>query len=265
MTSIPAEARKGAAVRWSVGILFVCAAQVAMIYMLEDRQPVPPRRADAAPAARWIAGPPGEWLALQDPTLFALPHRQGFSGEAWLTIPSMEFQPAAWSEPVQYLPLQTNALGAGFKSFLARTAFPAFQTIRMPKPALRMPEVDSTLPVPARSTLRIEGGLAKRRLLSQPELPAWQDADLLTNSLVQLLVDARGNPVSAILLRSGASPAAKQVEADRKALELARAARFEPLKTASAGSPSAGLSVGTMIFEWQTVLVPATNAPAENP
>jgi hypothetical protein len=259
MIAVAARARKGAAVRWGVAILFVCTLQVALIYTLEDRQPVLPRRADTAPGARWIAGPPREWLALQDPTLFALPHRRGFSGEAWLAIPSMEFQPAAWSEPARYLPLQTNTLGAGFKSIVARTAFPTIQTIRMPEPALRAPNVDLSLPASTRSKLRIEGPLAARRPLVWPELPVQTHVDVLTNTVVQLLVDARGRTVSAVMLRRGSG----KKEADDFALGWAKRACFAPAKTA--GDPSVGLTLGTLIFEWQTVLMPGTNAPAEAP
>ena len=45
-------------------------------------------------------------------------------------------------------------------------------------------------------------------------------------------------------------------QADQRALELARAARF---------APSSRLTIGRMIFNWHTVPPPDTNAPAASP
>ena len=115
-----------------------------------------------------------------------------------------------------------------------------------------MPELFPVETVAAKSALRIEGALAQRRLLSPPELPAWMKPDLLVASVVQLLVDASGKTISAVLLPPGNG----YNDADQAALSLARSARFEPL----ADSPT-NLTVGTLTFEWQTLPMPATNAP----
>jgi hypothetical protein len=82
---------------------------------------------------------------------------------------------------------------------------------------------------------------------------------------VQLLVDARGNTVSAVLLVAGSG--ATQSEADQRALNLARAAQFEAVEPGAAkpATQSADWSIGTMIFEWQTVLEPSTNTPPPAP
>jgi TonB family protein len=97
------------------------------------------------------------------------------------------------------------------------------------------------------STMRIEGGLARRRLLTPISLQSWPYADVLAPSVVQALVDAKGSVVSVVLLSSSGSEAANQ-----RALELARAARF---------APSPGLTIGRLVFNWHTVAPPATNAP----
>jgi len=72
-----------------------------------------------------------------------------------------------------------------------------------------------------------------------------------------VLVDARGNTVSRALL-SGSG----LVEADRRALELARTARFAPAESGAPGrlNQHEQLTLGALIFEWQTL--PPTNAPA---
>jgi hypothetical protein len=75
---------------------------------------------------------------------------------------------------------------------------------------------------------------------------------------VQLLVNEAGDVVSAVLLPpdSGYAATDQYDQADQRALELARAARF---------APAPRLTMGRMIFNWHTVPPPATNAPAASP
>ena len=84
------------------------------------------------------------------------------------------------------------------------------------------------------------------------------DADVIAPSRVQVLVDAIGDVVSAVLLPPDDSEAAASHydAADQRALELARAMRF---------APSSCLTVGRMFFYWHTVPPPATNSPAASP
>jgi len=105
--------------------------------------------------------------------------------------------------------------------------------------------------------VHLDGPLAHRRLLVTPQLPGWPSAELLTNSVVQLLVDAQGRTISAVLLAPGIR-LKQQEDADASALALALAAQFEP-------APSAAATVGTMVFEWLTLPPAATNAPVEIP
>jgi TonB family protein len=263
MISAPAESRGWSARHWGSAVAVVFALQVASIFWLEDRSPIAPRRPDA-PVLRFSDNRMGELLALEDPTLFALPHRQGFSGEAWLNGPSLPFQPEDWSEPARLLSLDVQDLGACLTNFV-ETDIPApFPTVALLKPELTVPASFSIAPPATPSRLRLEGELANRRLLSSPQLPRWTNADLLADSIVQLLVDAQGDPLSAVLLPPGSG----LEDADRCALELARAARFEPLKpggSTTRNRPSQGLSVGTMVFEWQTIPAPFTNTASTTP
>ena len=110
------------------------------------------------------------------------------------------------------------------------------------------------MPAPANSTLRVADDLANRRLLNPPELQPWAAADLLTNTVVQVLVNAEGNVVTHTLL----APGSGDPKADQRALALARTARFQPLRGAAPA-----LTLGVLIFEWRTV--PLTNTPASNP
>jgi hypothetical protein len=222
---------------------------------------VAPRKTAPAPAFRLSDGSPGDGLALEDPTLFVLPHHHSFSGQAWLAIPTREFSPPAWSEPVQYLPLPAEALGAEFARFVQTNPAPPFATIVMLDPELRSPDLVAAEPPSGPSTLRVEGDLARRRLRLAPRLPSWSYPDLLTNSVVQVVVDAPGNPVSAVLLPPGSG----LKDADLFALDFARSARFGPEPAAAAGNHSAGLTFGILVFHWQTLAMPATNSPPATP
>ena len=260
MMSDPVEPRGWTAGRWWAAIALVFAVQAALLVCLLDRAPAQPRKPAVAPAFRFSDSRMQEWVAVEDPTLFALPHRQGFSGEAWLNVPSFEFRPEDWSEPERWLPLDVPNLGSRFASFAETNTAVPFPTIAVTEPETPAAEDFSMAPPPTPSRVRIEGDLARRRLLAPLQLPWWTNSDLLTNSVVQLVVDARGNGLSAVLLASGSG--LTQADADQKALELARTARFEAVK---AQNPAAGLSLGTLIFEWQTVLAPSTNTPPVTP
>jgi hypothetical protein len=106
------------------------------------------------------------------------------------------------------------------------------------------------------SSFSIEGALADRPLLSQFALHSWPATEILTNTVVQIAVDAAGRVFSASLLVKSASP-----DANAAALNLARLARFQPLRWLGEKPPPPGaLSWGKIIFHWHT-----TNAPASAP
>ncbi len=86
---------------------------------------------------------------------------------------------------------------------------------------------------------------------SVPSLPY---NDVIPPSQVQVLVDAAGKVVSAVLLPPDnlLESAGHYDAADRRALELARAARF---------APAPRLTFGRLIFNWHTVPVTSTNEP----
>ena len=267
MTSPPVEPRPWTAGRWWTTIIAVFALQAALVILLEDRSPVKPREPASVPTFRFTTKRMGELVAIEDPTLFALPHREGFSGEAWLKEPALEFRSSDWSEPPRSLPLDLQQLGASFGIFIQTSAPPSFPVIATlePHPELTASPTVPIAPASAPSRLRMDGDLAQRRLLSALPLPSFTNTDLLTNRVVQLLVDARGNTVSAVLLVAGSG--ATQSEADQRALNLARAAQFEAVEPGAAkpATQSADWSIGTMIFEWQTVLEPSTNTPPPSP
>lgn len=249
--------------RWSL-IALVFTLHLGLIFALGARKPAPPRPPAPAPLLS-LAPDSNELLALNDPTLFARPHPQGFARAAWLKIPNVQFQPFRWTELPRLLPLRIEELGVAFAQFIQTNVFvsPALET----KAAPELPQpvaLETGVAPPTRSTLRVAGDLANRRLLNPPELPSWNAADLLTNTVVQVLVNADGNVFSPTLLSRSFDPKGDQRalkiagEADQRALDVARASRFDAGRGASPA-----LTLGVLIFEWHTE--PLTNTPSSNP
>jgi len=245
---------------WTVAVL-AAAAQVGLIYWASDREPFHPRTALARPAVQFAAFARNELLTLTDPTVFSRAHPNGFSGPAWLTI--VEREPPPETNSPQWLALAPAQLGGAFRRYLL-TNLPAASAITIrPQPALTKPSEAPGSTVPTVSVVLVEGALARRELINFPPLPPQTNADILLPGEVQLLVDARGNPISAVLLKSsGFKPA------DQLAVMLARAARFAPDRAAlnrSANDPDAGVVSGRMVFRWQTVPAPAPAGGSPNP
>ncbi len=256
MIVAPMQPRAWPRRRWWLTVLVVFAGQLGLIFWLSDRAPIRERPAASSPRLR-LAGPGvAEFLALYDPTLFALPHRQGFAGQGWMTIPQPPTNTFFWSEQPHWLALGLSALGTTFNQFVATNQFNPVQVWTPPELALALPELATQATVPASSALRITGSLALRELLTPIALRSWPHPDLLTNSVVQMVVDSEGRPMSLTLLSSSGSS-----QADQRALELARAARFNPIPDqGKSGGLAPELAWGTLIFEWVTVPMPPTNA-----
>ena len=255
----PVETSRWPRRRWWWTVALVFGAQVGLILWLGERGPVRPRPSGPAPTLRLVGGMSAEVLALEDPTLFVLPHLQGFSGPAWLKVSPVPNRPANWSEPPRPLALTVAGLGA-LENREARTnPFPPLRLPAVPEPAWVLPDTPPLPLAPERSRLRIEGDLARYRLLRPLELPSWQSKNVLTNTGVQMTVGADGQPVSVILLFKSGEP-----KADDHALAQAWTARFDiPGATAQEGQPPstplAHLVRGLLLFDWHTV--PQTNAP----
>jgi TonB family protein len=198
------------------------------------------------------------WITLVDPTLFARPHEQTFSGQAWMAAPAQEFAPLTWSEPPEWLELSLDELGATFHQFIASQPFGSQQWLPQREPELRLPPLPPAQIFPEKSVLRLDGQLVRRELLSKPDLPSWPSGEVLSNSIVQVLVDPDGRPVSATLLPPGSGSR----EADERAVTLARAARFRPAPNTDPNHPLTGTDFGEMIFVWHIVPLPQTNATA---
>ena len=237
---------------WLLLIVLVLAAHLVLIFAFGGRKPVTPRPVINVPALA-LADGSSEWLILNDPTLFALPSRVGFAGPAWLEPIHVGFHQQEWTEPPRWLQLPGGELGAVFSQFMQTNPLATFQFELKPPPRFSTPLVSLEPKFAETSTLRIEGVLARRPLLTPMKLPSWPYADVVAPSRVEVLVNGAGDVVSAVLMPSANPGEVQDADADQRALELARAARF---------APAPGLAIGRLIFDWCTVALPVTNAPA---
>lgn len=243
--------------RWLVLIALVFAAHVALLYTFGARKQTVPRAATDAPSLK-LADRSDEFLALNDPTLFALPHPEDFVTAMSSPAPVVERLSFRWTEAPRWLPLSAGELMTVFNRFM-QTNFVAGLPLQLKPPVSLSTPLPPVGPVFAQvSTMRVEGDLTQRRLLTPMELPSWPFADVIAPSNVQVLVNEAGTVVSAILLPSDNRLEAlgHNAVADQRALELARTARF---------TPAPRLTIGRMIFTWLTVPPPAANSPVASP
>jgi hypothetical protein len=212
----------------------------------------------------WSAQRVSELPELIDPTVFALPGHHGFSGRAWLRFTAPQYQLTDWSEPNRWLELDSSRLGETFSGYVAANRFPPLRIADKPAPKLPLDELTvPSLPIRTNSGFRILGDLAQRPLLAPPQPPSWPHSEILNNTEVQVLVNGDGFAVSTVLLVESGSR-----EADQRALDLARGARFAPLRDPAGGRPPHAatlLTRGRMVFLWHTLPLAGTNAPRVAP
>jgi hypothetical protein len=249
---------------WLSAIAIVFAGHLALLYIFGLRKPPAPLPVKNVPSLALATASSGDWLSLNDATLFALPDRNGFAGPMW-AVPSLPYHPQPWDDQPNFLLLPAGELGSTFHNFVQTNHFAGAHFEFNQPPPLTGPVLPARLPLERTSTLQIQGEITKRPLLNPISLPIWHYADVIAPSIVQVLVDAAGHVVSAVLLPPEnflETSATRDPEADKSAVELAHAARFAPVKSADpsiASNPLSQLTVGRLIFNWQTVPVTATN------
>ena len=240
--------------RWLTLIALVFAAHVALLFVFGGRKQIVPRAVTNVPTVK-LADDSSEWIALNDPTLFALPHQKDFASAIGLQTAALKQPSFRWTEPPRWLSLSAYELGLAFNQFMQTNRFASFELQLKPSLKLSTPLLPIKPVLAQNSTLRVEGELAQRQLPSPINLTNWPYANVIAPSKVQVLVDAAGNVVSTVLLPpdSGFTAADQYEKADQRALDLARAVRF---------APSSHLTVGRMIFNWHTVPMINTNEPS---
>jgi len=104
------------------------------------------------------------------------------------------------------------------------------------------------------SRLEIGGALKNRRLSAQPQLRSWPFTDLLSNTVVQVMVDLQGRTFSPVVLERCGLKAA-----DDRAVELAREMRFENMDPLGKLAGASHMTMGELVFQWHTIPETTTN------
>lgn len=246
---------------WVWGFVFLFLLHAFAIFWFAERRANPP--AWQKPSAfLYLSSEPAvdhrvaELTGFHDPTLFALPHADGFSGGAWLNfhpqIPTLENA----SSPPAWLPLSAEELGNALDEY-SRTNGPSEErllaSLRATRPVeVRIPDE----PAITNTVLRVEGPLASRRITGLPSLPSAAYTDVLRGTAVAVSVNGEGIVETASLAEESGLNAA-----DVRAVELARLVQFEPAPVSDARlRASASPALGLLIFTWH--VVPPTNGSA---
>lgn len=245
--------------RWIGLAVLVLLVQTGLVYWLSDRRPAQVRTPAPAPVLQIAGQGSRELQTLLDPTLFALPHVQSFSGLAWMKAPQLEYRPFEYREEPRWFRLDASKLGSALTIFHG-TADPGPTLMSRPQPQPYIPAQETSI-LPAKSTWVIDGPLASRRLLNPFVLPSWPHTDLLTNTVIQAIVQPNGTLFSPSLLVSSGLKTA-----DDAAMRLVREARFEsaPGSASMEAIPTSlhDLVWGQITFNWHTVPAqPATSPP----
>lgn len=247
---------------WWTGVV-ILVAQVGLIAWFSEPEPLARRNRPVPAYAHLILDETTQArlardLATLDPTLFALPHAQNFSGSAWLNLPKMKHDLADWPDTSPLLawePVSLSAVGAQERTF--QVAYPAIAD----KPEPRW--FETAVPPEPLSTgtwAHLEGDLGLRPALFMPEFQVWPYNDLIPSTGVRIWVDAEGLVRQAELGTECGIP-----EADRYALREAKRIRLEPLSPSARSPDPNRLTAGALVVHWGTAPVAGTNQPRLSP
>jgi hypothetical protein len=231
------------------GFILLCfAVQIVFIFLFGERR-VSALKPSAFTTGVHLVSDPwslqqlAAFSELSDPSVFALPSLNGFSRAGWLTYKPVPDDFAEATHEAKWLQLDPETLGRGYAAYVAtNTPSPIrLSDESMPELAGLQPRPGAELEFP-KSELHIAGALARRKLLTAPNLPSWPHTDVLTNSIVHLLVDADGAPLSSALIAGSGSK-----DADNYALAAAKRLRFKAERARES------VTSGTATFRWHTV------------
>ena len=231
------------------GLILVCfIAQLLFILLFGERRvaalkPPPFGTGIHLVSDPWSIEQLAAFSELSDPSAFALPSLEGFSRAGWLSYKPVPDEFAEAPAEPKWLQPDPDALGQNLAAYVATNALPPIRIgdESMPPIVGFQPRPSAELEFPS-SELRFSGALARRKLLATPDLPAWPHTELLTNSVVRLVIDAEGVPVSAALVSGSGLK-----EADNYALTTAKRLRFRPDRARET------VTSGAANFRWHTL------------
>jgi hypothetical protein len=247
--------------KWTALIGCILALHAGLFLWFARPSVRPPQSSQAGPGTSTPVIQSGDLPGSINPLLLVRPDARGFSGPAWLQIPPLTYNPEVSNPQPFLLSLQSERLGAGIAGALSNTLSRPFEVARRPEQTRDklnyFPALNEKAPA---SSVAVEGDIAGR----SPALPVLgpQPADtVLSNTVVQITVDAEGNEFTPpVILESSGS-----ADADAEALNVARNLRFQALLRTPGRPPPAptSLSDGQLVFQWQTV--PKTTAAVAEP
>jgi hypothetical protein len=244
--------------RWTLTIVLVFAAHLAAVYLLgakvvPTQHPEPSRlnfslMTDASGRGKHPLTEPWE-----SPTLLVLASAAGFSGKTWLDLPPPRHEAGGWDEPIKWLKRDTNSIARSLPELVSDSARNPRELLDRSPPRVEEDATAASI-LPANSTLRISGGLERRRLARPIELLKVAHNDVLTNTVIEAMVTPAGYVFSAAVLTSS-----QLKSVDQWALKRVREARFEAVPR---GSPDV---LGQFTFHWATIEPNATNTAVFRP
>tara|TARA_Y100001968_G_scaffold259384_1_gene246629 strand:- start:8491 stop:9318 length:828 start_codon:yes stop_codon:yes gene_type:complete len=268
---------KGADGSWSnqvvsIWVLVMFVSQLGVLYWL-GRTPLEPvamsRNAPMHLLPEILFTPDtGPGPEFSDPTLFTRPNRRGFSGTAWSQFPVVKHKLIDWDESPRLFANLPAKLGATFRETLPRH----LAAVSAVPPKGLAKQTNLTLPqlsLRAESELEFLGNFSDRPLVRSVSVPDLPHDEALRRTLVRIGVNSDGYVVSATVPDRLAKVDTQQAAADRRALELLRGIRFEPVKRKSFDHPDlpGALEWGNALFHWRTAASPKptnANAPKSN-
>lgn len=232
---------------WGLILCLTIGLQLGLIFWLSDYQDARPQRRAYRTHLRLVPSPAplpsGARPELADPTLFALVTADGFSRSAWLTVTPFSYGLTNLPEPMRWLTLDPDDLASDFAEFV-QTNLLAEDVVVNELPATITPPVVRTAAVSSGTVLSVEGGLSDWRWHSPLPLPQFPEP-ILTNSLVRVLTDGKGQTLSAALLG-----ACGVLAADQAALAYSRTLRFSPRSSSHLLADRPAAESGLLVFRW---------------
>jgi TonB family protein len=225
-------------------------AQAGLLFWLSERTTPSARVAD--PGVRVRQADPRrreaflvELASVDDPALYALPSERGFAGTGWERAAEFSAPSQEWQEGVWWLTNSPQGLSNRVALRLASAPLGASGGFRDLLPRLSV-ATPGPLPWITQSSVRVEGDLARRGLRVPLAVPSLVHSNVLGNTVVQVCIDAEGEPYSAVVVRSSGFKAA-----DSKALEVTASARFNPGPADGTGGMAGRW--GDLVFQWHVL------------
>jgi hypothetical protein len=234
-------------------IALALGVHLGLIWFFGNKNRIVPRQVSHVPRLQ-LANDQNQLIALEDPTLFALPNQKDFSSVTWSAIPVVAEPSFQWNESPRWLAPETNSPETVFKAFTRAPAPLGMAPEAKPPPVMTGTPAQMGGAMPDASSLEILGDLTGRGLLSTVDLPSLPYDNVIPASRVQVLVDPAGDVVSAVLLPpTDSTEAVERCDAaDQQALVIARGLRF---------APGSQLNVGELDFCWHATPVRLNHDP----